>query len=549
MSARKFNTGITTSATAPLGRLTAATYDFIALADLPATGTPSGTNFLRGDGTWSGPAAGDLTGSALASGVTASSLTSVGTITSGVWHGTAIGAAYLPAIDALTAPAGDLSLNSHKITNLANGSATTDAATYGQLLALVNGAAWKAPVLVVATTNLALSGEQTIDGVLTSASRVAVAGQSTASQNGIYTTGAGSWARVADLAAGAGAAGVSFFVEKGTTYADTQWICTSDPGSDVVGTNGLAFSQFGAGTSYSADESSLHLSGSTFSIKSTWVGQSAITTVGTLTSGATGAGFTVALGTSTVTGVLGAGNGGTGNGFFAVSGPTTSTRTFTFPNASATVLTSNAAVTVAQGGTGLTSLTANNLIVGAGTSNVTFIAPGTSGNVLTSNGTTWASTAPAATALPLIILQDQKASGTDGGTFTSGAWRTRDLNTEVVDTGNNCTLAANRFILLPGTYRIRARLPSIGCGYTAARLYDTTSGVEVLAGTVGYSVNTGNGVQRDDIIEGRFTIGSSKALELQQWCTVTRTGDGFGAGSVITVTAAIYTSAVIEREA
>jgi len=51
------------------------------------------------------------------------------------------------------------------------------------------------------------------------------------------------------------------------------------------------------------------------------------------------------------------------------------------------------ALTPAYGGTGLTTLTANNLIVGAGTSNVTFIAPGTSGNVLTSNGTTWASTA------------------------------------------------------------------------------------------------------------------------------------------------------------
>lgn len=56
-----------------------------------------------------------------------------------------------------------------------------------------------------------------------------------------------------------------------------------------------------------------------------------------------------------VTGILGAANGGTGNGFFAVSGPATATKTFTFPNASATVLTTNAAVTVPQGGTGLTS--------------------------------------------------------------------------------------------------------------------------------------------------------------------------------------------------
>jgi hypothetical protein len=47
--------------------------------------------------------------------------------------------------------------------------------------------------------------------------------------------------------------------------------------------------------------------------------------------------------------------GGTGNGFTKFSGPATSEKTFTLPNASATILTDNAAVTVAQGGTGLGS--------------------------------------------------------------------------------------------------------------------------------------------------------------------------------------------------
>ena len=53
-------------------------------------------------------------------------------------------------------------------------------------------------------------------------------------------------------------------------------------------------------------------------------------------------------------------------------------------------------VTVAQGGTGLSTLTANNVILGNGTSTPLFVAPSTSGNVLTSNGTTWQSTTPAA---------------------------------------------------------------------------------------------------------------------------------------------------------
>jgi hypothetical protein len=51
---------------------------------------------------------------------------------------------------------------------------------------------------------------------------------------------------------------------------------------------------------------------------------------------------------------------------------------------------------VANGGTGATTLTLNNVILGNGTSAPLFVAPGTSGNVLTSDGTTWQSTTPAA---------------------------------------------------------------------------------------------------------------------------------------------------------
>ncbi len=51
------------------------------------------------------------------------------------------------------------------------------------------------------------------------------------------------------------------------------------------------------------------------------------------------------------------------------------------------------ATPVANGGTGASTLTANNVLLGNGTSAVAFVAPGTNGNVLTSNGTTWTSAA------------------------------------------------------------------------------------------------------------------------------------------------------------
>lgn len=67
-------------------------------------------------------------------------------------------------------------------------------------------------------------------------------------------------------------------------------------------------------------------------------------------------------------------------------------------------LASSAAVTgalpIANGGTGATTLAANNVILGNGTSAVQTVAPGTSGNVLTSNGTTWVSQAGGRTSCP-----------------------------------------------------------------------------------------------------------------------------------------------------
>ncbi len=73
-------------------------------------------------------------------------------------------------------------------------------------------------------------------------------------------------------------------------------------------------------------------------------------------------------------------------------------------------------VTVPQGGTGQTSLTANNVLLGNGTSALQVVAPGASGNVLQSNGTTWTSAAASTGAMTLI--QTQTASGASTLDFT-----------------------------------------------------------------------------------------------------------------------------------
>ena len=77
-----------------------------------------------------------------------------------------------------------------------------------------------------------------------------------------------------------------------------------------------------------------------------------------------------------------------------------STATITTATINGGTITGITDLAVADGGTGLSTLTANNVILGNGASAPTFVAPSTSGNLLTSNGTTWASTAPATPAPP-----------------------------------------------------------------------------------------------------------------------------------------------------
>jgi hypothetical protein len=106
--------------------------------------------------------------------------------------------------------------------------------------------------------------------------------------------------------------------------------------------------------------------------------------------------FRTAIGAGTGGGsVTSVGGTGTVNGI-SLSGTVTSSGSLTLGGTLSGVnLTTQVTGTlpVANGGTGATSLTANNVILGNGTSAVQVVAPGTAGNVLTSNGTTWTSAA------------------------------------------------------------------------------------------------------------------------------------------------------------
>ncbi|UTV38118.1 hypothetical protein MYG64_07435 [Ensifer adhaerens] len=103
------------------------------------------------------------------------------------------------------------------------------------------GAKWVTPVALAATGNVAaLSGEQTIDGTMTSTSRVLLPFQTTPSQNGIWITGAGPWARATDADAGAEMLGLAASVNGGAVNGGKSFICQA-VAPITIGTTALPF--------------------------------------------------------------------------------------------------------------------------------------------------------------------------------------------------------------------------------------------------------------------------------------------------------------------
>lgn len=142
------------------------------------------------------------------------------------------------------------------------------------------------------------------------------------------------------------------------------------------------------------------------------------------------------------------------------------------------------------------------------------------------------------------ILQDQRPQNTSGGTFTSGAWQTRPLNTIVVDT-INITLSSNQFTLPPGTYKLRASTAVYQTDRNQLRLQNITDGTTTILGMSFFSAAAVNS-EALTVLSAKFTITSSKIFELQHQAQTTSTPRGFGVEANFTTE--VYATVEIERE-
>ena len=144
----------------------------------------------------------------------------------------------------------------------------------------------------------------------------------------------------------------------------------------------------------------------------------------------------------------------------------------------------------------------------------------------------------------ILIVVDQKSSGTGGGTFTSGSWVTRDINTVVYNGIDGASLNSNRITLPAGVYYVKASAPALRVNEHKAILYNVSDSITELIGSSEDSDKDGDGQTRS-FIEGIITIAGSKVFEIRHRCSSSRSM-GLGLPCSFGV-AEIYTQVFIRK--
>lgn len=166
------------------------------------------------------------------------------------------------------------------------------------MLATPTGLDARASVRVASTANVNVaSAPSTIDGVtLASGNRVLLKNQTDPAENGIRVfTSAGAALQRADDADASDEVtpGMFTFCEEGTANGDKGWVLTTD-NPITLGTTGLTFTQFSGAGTVTGTSARITVSGTQVDIDAAYVGQTSITTLGTVTSG-TWSATTIAL--------------------------------------------------------------------------------------------------------------------------------------------------------------------------------------------------------------------------------------------------------------
>lgn len=216
----------------------------------------------------------------------------------------------LSRLDQMAAPTAAVSANNQNITAVADGINPQDAVNRRQLDLSVQsmqpkGSANAATIAALpantynngvsgvgATLTMNAVGVVTVDGYAALLNDVIwVQNEATAANNGLYkyttqgTAGAvGVFTRATNMDSAAKFSGAQFEIDStSATLSGAIYLCVNV--SPVVGTTAISAIRLNTAVSYSADEITLHQTGNSFSIKTTYTGQASITTLGTIATG------------------------------------------------------------------------------------------------------------------------------------------------------------------------------------------------------------------------------------------------------------------------
>ena len=150
-------------------------------------------------------------------------------------------------------------------------------------------------------------------------------------------------------------------------------------------------------------------------------------------------------------------------------------------------------------------------------------------------------TTSSGSSLGFLNLKEIRSSGTDAGTFTSGAWRDRTLNTEVTGTIAGVTMGLDipTGRLTPtmpaGTYKVTWSAPAHNVNRHQSRLYDTVGAVTVLVGTTENTTGSGSTSEEPTTTRSTFsgimTLAGATTLRLQHRCSTTQATTGLGSAA------------------
>jgi uncharacterized delta-60 repeat protein len=130
----------------------------------------------------------------------------------------------------------------------------------------------------------------------------------------------------------------------------------------------------------------------------------------------------------------------------------------------------------------------------------------------------------------LTILKEEQSSGVNGGTFTSGAWQTRTLNT-INGNLDKVSLSSNQFTLQPGTYEIYADAPAYNVNQHQIRLYNVTDSVAQAYGSSELANNnnlTLSSPTTHSHLRHFLYVPVAKTFRIEHRAATTESNDGFG---------------------